>query len=67
MEILVGMGEIFNAKKMIKINSVHLAGFNPITAGKAGEIFTKELADQAGKFIVFADTNPIGIDIKYWK
>lgn len=64
MEILVGIGVIFNAKKLIEINTVHLAGFNPIAAGEAGGIFTKELADQGAKFVIFTDTNPIGMDIE---
>ena len=67
MEILVGMGECYDAEKMIPITSVHLGGCGLVTAGRAGAAFVQEMADKGGKFIPFTDTNIISIDPWRWQ
>ena len=67
MEILVGLGECYDAERMIPINSVHLAGCNIITAGRAGAAFVKEIADKGGKFVAFTDTNITAHDSQAWQ
>lgn len=65
MEILVGLGECYDAKKMIPAASAHLvAGFK---MGQAGALFYEEMAAKGGKFKAFTDTNPLGIDPLLWK
>jgi len=66
MEILVGLGECYDAEKMIPVSSAHLLTFACGT-GKAWNLFVKELAAKGGKFAIFADTNPISIDRSAWR
>jgi len=63
MEILVSLGECYDAKKMISATSSHL--LNSLSSiGKGGALFIQEMADQGGKFIILSTTeslNPFGI------
>lgn len=67
MEILVGLGECYDAERMVPVTSVHLQGACLTGAGKAGALFVEELAEKGGRFISFTDTNPMGIDSWRWK
>lgn len=67
MEILVGVGECFDAERMLPITSVHLAGCSLISAGRAGAAFVKEMADKGGRFVTFADTNIRAHDAWIWQ
>lgn len=61
MEILVSLGECYDAEKMIPVTSAHLLySFGGV--GKGGALFIQEMADKGGKFIIFSDTNPSNID-----
>ncbi len=65
MEIMVGLGECYDANRMIPIASAHLvAGFK---MGKAGALLCEEMARKGGKFKAFTDTNPLGIDPLLWQ
>lgn len=66
MEILVGLGECYDAERMIRVSSAHLLSF-AFGTGKAWNLFVKELAAQGGKFIIFTDTNPVSIDRYAWR
>jgi predicted aconitase len=61
MEILVGLGECYDAGRMIPVSSAHhlysLGG-----VGKGGALFIREMAEKGGKFIIFSDTNPSNVD-----
>jgi predicted aconitase len=67
MEILVGLGECYDAKRMIPIVSVHLPGCGLVNAGRAGAAFVQKMADKGGKFIPFTDTNITSIDPWKWQ
>ena len=67
MEILVGLGECYDAEKMIPIKSAHLSANNPVSVGDIGIAFVEELASKGGKFITFTDTNPITTPYGLWK
>jgi predicted aconitase len=61
MEILVGLGECYDAERMIPVSSAHhLYSFGGV--GKGGSLFIREMADKGGKFIIFSDTNPSNVD-----
>jgi predicted aconitase len=61
MEILVGLGECYDAEKMISASSAHhLYSLGGI--GKGGALFIREMADKGGKFVIFSDTNPSNVD-----
>jgi len=66
MEILVGLGECYDAEKMIPVSSAHILTF-AFGTGKAWNLHIKELAAQGGKFVIFTDTNPISIDRYAWR
>lgn len=67
MEILIAVGECYDAPRMISVSSAHLVGCNPITGGRAGAAFIRELADKGGKFIISTSTNPACLDPWNWK
>jgi predicted aconitase len=61
MEVMVALGECYGAEKMIPVASGH--SIAQLTAlCEAGVQFIEELANKGGKFVIFVDTNPIGID-----
>ncbi len=67
MEILVGLAECFDARRLIPVRSVHLAVNSAFGAGEIGMAFVRDLAEKGGKFVTFADTNPVTIPYGNWK
>jgi len=66
MEILVGLGECFDAERMLLVNSAHLLpAIHCIYEG--GASFAEEMADKGGKCIAFTTINPQVIDLKTWQ
>ncbi len=59
-------GEIYDAKKMLKINSVHSPGVSYHITGDAGLNYVKEASTQAN-FIVPTTLNNVGIDMHCWE
>ncbi|MCX8150484.1 MAG: aconitase X catalytic domain-containing protein [Candidatus Bathyarchaeota archaeon] len=66
MEILVALGEIYGAERLIKIGSVQVAGVSYHNLGDAGLEFLNELAKD-GKVRVLTTLNPAGMDLENWK
>ena len=66
MEILVGLGECYDADEMIPIASAHIFGDWKIL-GEFGTSYTEEIANDGGKCIIFTDTNPVAIDSRILK
>jgi hypothetical protein len=66
MEILVALAKIYNAEKLIEVNSVQVAGVSYHTIGDAGLEFLEEMAKD-GKAKVRATLNPAGVDLENWK
>ncbi len=68
MEILVALGRIFGADKLIEISSVQVAGVSYHNLGDAGLEYLNELAkDGRVKNNITATLNPAGMDLKDWK
>ncbi len=65
MKILVHLGELFNATKLISINSAHVSGVSYKTLGDAPTEFLKALLDAGGKVKVRATLNPQSFDNEY--
>lgn len=61
MEILVSLGECYDAEKMIPATSAHFL-YSLSSVGKGGALFIQEMADKVGKFIIFSTTNPSNVD-----
>ncbi|UCC33146.1 MAG: aconitase X catalytic domain-containing protein [Candidatus Bathyarchaeota archaeon] len=66
MEILVALGNIFGAKKLIRVGSVQVAGVSYHNLGDAGLEFLNELA-RDGKVRVLTTLNPAGMDLEDWR
>lgn len=66
MEILVAIGEIYGANKLIKIKNAHISGASYKNLGDAGLEFLKNLSMDS-KVAVDATLNPIGLDRMRWE
>jgi predicted aconitase len=67
MEILVALGEIYGAERMIPVSSVQIAGVSYDNLGEAGLKFLQEMADGGGKCRVLTTLNPAGMDVENWQ
>jgi predicted aconitase len=66
MEILTTLGEIFNAKRMVRVHSVQIAGVSYANLGEAGLEFLSEMAED-GTVKVLTTLNPAGMDRENWQ
>ena len=66
MEILVGLGDCYDAEKMIPVHSAHLL-YNALSLGKGGSLFMQDMAEKGGKFAIHTDTNPSSLVGSVWK
>jgi len=64
MEILVALGTIYQAEKMIPVSSVQVSGVSYDNLGEAGLDFLSEMAAGGGKAQVLTTLNPAGMDIE---
>jgi predicted aconitase len=66
MEILVALGDIFGAERLIDVGSVQVAGVSYHNLGDAGLEFLNTLAAD-GKVKVLTTLNPAGMDLENWQ
>jgi predicted aconitase len=66
MEILVALGDIYGADRLIKVGSVQVAGVSYHNLGDAGLEFLNELAKD-GRVKVLTTLNPAGMDLENWR
>lgn len=65
--VLVAIGKISNAKKLIPIKWAHVSGVSFLTIGEYGLDFLRKISSTKGtKFRVFTTVNPCGMDIESW-
>jgi len=67
MEILVALGAIYGAERLIPVSSVQIAGVSYDNLGEAGLEFLNEMAAGGGRARVLATLNPAGMDIENWE
>jgi predicted aconitase len=67
MQILVALGEIYGAERVIPVTSVQIAGVSYDNLGEAGLQYLSEMADGGGKVRVQTSLNPAGMDIENWR
>jgi predicted aconitase len=65
MEILVALGDIYGAEKLVNISSAQISGVSYKTIGDAGLEFLQELSKDA-KVRVPSTLNPAGVDLEIW-
>jgi predicted aconitase len=67
MEIVVALGKIYNAEKLVPVTSVQVSGVSYKNLGDAGIQFLEDWARKGGKVTVKTTLNPAGMDIENWK
>jgi len=67
MEVVVKVGDVLGAERLINISSAHISGVSYKNIGDEGLEFLRELRDNGGRFTVKTTVNPSGIDIINWK
>ncbi len=67
MEILVALGKIYGAERMVPITSAQVSGVSYKNLGDAGIEFLAEWADAGANVRVPTTLNPAGMDLKNWK
>ena len=66
MEILVALGDIYGAEKLVSISSAQISGVSYKTIGDAGLEYLQELSVDA-HVRVPSTLNPAGVDLEIWK
>ncbi len=67
MEILVALGDIYGASRMVEITSAHISGVSYKTIGEGGLLFLKDFLALGARFKVRTTINPCGIDLDNWR
>jgi len=65
--LLVRLGEIYGADKMIPVGSVQVAGVSYKSIEEPGTAFLEDIASQGAKVKVLTFLNPAGMDLEDWQ
>ncbi len=65
--LLVRLGEIYGADRMIPVGSVQVAGVSYKSIGDPGTEFLEDIAGKGEKVKVLTYLNPAGMDLENWK
>ncbi len=57
-KVIVKVGEIFGAERLVNISHAHVSGISYFNIGKHGVEFLRDLANNGAKFSVFTTANP---------
>ena len=67
MEIIVALGRIYEADRLVPVTSVQVSGVSYRNLGEAGLAFLREWADEGARARIPATLNPAGIDLEAWQ
>ncbi len=67
MEIVVTLGRIYGARRLVPVGSVQVAGVSYRNLGEAGLEFLREWAGQGARVRVPTTLNPAGMDLHAWR
>ena len=67
MRLLVRLGDIYGADRMIPVGSVQVAGVSYKSIGDPGTEFLEDMAAKGAKVKVLTYLNPAGMDLENWK
>lgn len=67
MELLVALGEVFGAEKLIPVESAHISGVSYKNLGEAGTEWLEEQAAAGARCVIRATLNPAGMDLEKWR
>jgi predicted aconitase len=65
--LLVRLGEIYEADKMISVGSVQVAGVSYKSIGEPGTEFLEDISSKDTKVKVLTYLNPAGMDLENWE
>jgi predicted aconitase len=65
--LIVQLGDIYGADKMIPVGSVQVAGVSYKSIADPGTEFLEDLAAKGAKVKVLTFLNPAGMDLENWK
>lgn len=65
--LLVRLGDIYKADKMIEVSSAQVAGVSYKSIGNPGMEFLEDFAKKGAKVKVLTFLNPAGMDLENWK
>jgi len=65
--LLVRLGDIYGAEKMIPVGSVQVAGVSYKSVGDPGLAFLEDMASKGAKVKVLTYLNPAGMDLEDWE
>jgi len=65
--LLVRLGDIYDADKMIPVGSVQVAGVSYKSIGDPGTDFLEDMASNNARVKVLTYLNPAGMDLENWK
>src|SRR5271157_3066574 len=67
MEIVVALGKIYDAEKLVEVGSVQVSGVSYKNLGDAGIEFLEDWAAKGGRITVKTTLNPAGMDLENWR
>jgi predicted aconitase len=67
MEIVVALGRIYGARRLVEVGSAQVAGVSYRNLGEAGLEFLSQWADQGVRVRVPTTLNPAGMDLRAWR
>ncbi|HII58963.1 TPA: DUF521 domain-containing protein, partial [Methanocaldococcus jannaschii] len=67
MNLLVSLGDIYGADKLIPISSAQISGVSYKTIKDIGLEFLEDFAKEDVKVKVYATLNPAGMDLDIWR
>jgi len=67
MQIVVTLGRIYDAERLLPVESVQVAGVSYRNLGDAGLEFLRDWAAQGARVTVPATLNPAGMDMRDWR
>jgi predicted aconitase len=66
-EIVVALAKIYDARRLVSVSSVQVAGVSYKNLGQAGLDFLREWAEQGARVRVPTTLNPAGMDMQHWR
>jgi predicted aconitase len=67
MKLLVAVGDVFGATKLISVESAQISGISYKTIGDAGLEFVESFAKSEAKASIYTTMNPAGMDLENWR
>lgn len=67
MRLLLTLGTIFDAERMIPVSSCHVGGRSFLISGQENIDWMTELYEGGARFQVFTSTNPCSCDFELWR